>query len=137
MPPQEQVLYEFEGFVLDPARRLLTRDGAPVALPPKALATLLVLVEQHGRVVDKEELLQAVWPDAFITEATLTQNIFRLRKTLGEEAGDHRFIVTVPGRGYSFVADLRRMEPLRLLGAHRAGGVAITQRTDVAADHHG
>ncbi len=110
MPPQEQVLYEFEGFALDPVRRLLTREGEPVPLPPKALATLLVLVERHGRVVDKEEILQAVWPDAFITDATLTQNIFRLRKTLGEEAGEHRFIVTVPGRGYSFVAELRRRE---------------------------
>lgn len=108
MSQQEPVLYEFEGFVLDPARRLLTRDGEPVPLPPKALATLLVLVERHGRVVDKEEILQTVWPDTFITEATLTQNVFRLRKALGEEAGEHRFIVTVPGRGYSFVADLRR-----------------------------
>jgi len=107
MPQQEQVLYEFEGYVLDPARRLLTRAGEPVPLPPKALATLLVLVERHGQVVDKEEILQKVWPDTFITEATLTQNVFRLRKTLGEEAGEHRFIVTVPGRGYSFVADLR------------------------------
>jgi eukaryotic-like serine/threonine-protein kinase len=110
MSPQEQVLYEFEGFVLDPVRRLLTRDGEAVPLPPKAVATLLVLVERHGRVVDKEELFQTVWPDTFITEATLTQNVFRLRKALGEEAGEHRFIVTVPGRGYSFVADLRRRE---------------------------
>lgn len=110
MSQQEQVLYEFEGFVLDPVRRLLTRDGQPVPLPPKAVATLLVLVERHGRVVDKEELFQMVWPDTFITEATLTQNVFRLRKALGEEAGEHRFIVTVPGRGYSFVADLQRRE---------------------------
>ncbi len=110
MSQQEQVLYEFEDFVLDPVRRLLTRGGEAVPLPPKALATLLVLVERHGRVVDKEELFQAVWPDAFITEATLTQNVFRLRKALGEEAGEHRFIVTVPGRGYSFVAELRHRE---------------------------
>ena len=112
MSQQEQVLYEFEGFVLDPVRRLLTREGGEaVPLPPKAVATLLVLVERHGRVVEKEELFQSVWPDTFITEATLTQNVFRLRKALGEEAGEHRFIVTVPGRGYSFVADLRRREP--------------------------
>jgi DNA-binding winged helix-turn-helix (wHTH) protein/tetratricopeptide (TPR) repeat protein len=111
MSQQEQVLYEFEGFVLDPVRRLLTREGEAVPLPPKAVATLLVLVERHGRVVEKEELFQSVWPDTFITEATLTQNVFRLRKALGEEAGEHRFIVTVPGRGYTFVADLRRREP--------------------------
>lgn len=105
------LLYEFEGFLLDPVRRVLTREGTPVPLPPKALATLLVLVERSGEVVEKEELLQIIWPDTFITEATLTQNIFRLRKALGEEAGEHRFIVTVPGRGYSFVADLHRAEP--------------------------
>lgn len=108
---QEPELFEFEGFVLDPARRLLIREGETVSLPPKAVATLLVLVERHGQVVDKEELLEKVWPDTFITEATLTQNVFRLRKALGEEAGEHRFIVTVPGRGYSFVADLRPMAP--------------------------
>jgi len=87
------------------------REGETVPLPPKALATLLVLVERHGEVVEKEELLQTIWPDTFITEATLTQNVFRLRKALGEEAGEHRFIVTVPGRGYSFVAELQRPEP--------------------------
>ena len=106
--PQEQEekgFYEFERFRLDPSRRLLLREGEPVSLPPKALATLMALLERRGEVVGKDELLQEVWPDTFISEATLTQNIFRLRKALGEEAGEHRFIVTVPGRGYSFVAD--------------------------------
>jgi DNA-binding winged helix-turn-helix (wHTH) protein/tetratricopeptide (TPR) repeat protein len=111
MPRQDRELYEFEGFVVDPYRRLLTRDGEPVPLPPKALATLVALLDRHGQVVDKEELIQTVWPDTFITEATLTQNVFRLRKALGEEAGEHRFIVTIPGRGYSFVADVRRRAP--------------------------
>lgn len=104
MPQEEQGFYEFEQFHLDPSRRLLLRQGEPVPLPPKALATLMALLERRGEVVGKDELLQLVWPDTFISEATLTQNIFRLRKALGEEAGEHRFIVTVPGRGYSFVA---------------------------------
>ncbi len=108
--PTERFLYEFEGFVLDPVRRLLTQQGTVVPLPPKALATLAVLVERRGQVVEKEELFQLIWPDTFITEATLTQNVFRLRKALGEEAGEHRFIVTVPGRGYCFVAEVRRVE---------------------------
>ncbi|HJX29131.1 MAG TPA: tetratricopeptide repeat protein, partial [Thermoanaerobaculia bacterium] len=112
MPRQDRELYEFEGFVVDPYRRLLTRDGEPVPLPPKALATLVALLERHGQVVEKEELIQTVWPDTFITEATLTQNVFRLRKALGEEAGEHRFIVTIPGRGYSFVAAVRRRAPV-------------------------
>src|SRR4028118_2190097 len=112
MPRQDRELYEFEGFVVDPYRRLLTRDGEPVPLPPKALATLVALLERHGQVVEKEELIQTVWPATFITEATLTQNVFRLRKALGEEAGEHRFIVTIPGRGYSFVAAVRRRAPV-------------------------
>jgi DNA-binding winged helix-turn-helix (wHTH) protein/tetratricopeptide (TPR) repeat protein len=111
IPRQDRELYEFEGFVVDPYRRLLTRDGEPVPLPPKALATLVALLDRHGQVVEKEELIQTVWPDTFITEATLTQNVFRLRKALGEEAGEHRFIVTIPGRGYSFVANVRRRAP--------------------------
>lgn len=111
MPRQDRELFEFEGFVVDPYRRLLTRDGEPVPLPPKALATLVALLDRHGQVVEKEELIQTVWPDTFITEATLTQNVFRLRKALGEEAGEHRFIVTIPGRGYSFVAEVRRRAP--------------------------
>lgn len=111
MPRQDRELFEFEGFVVDPYRRLLTKDGEPVPLPPKALATLVALLDRHGQVVEKEELIQTVWPDTFITEATLTQNVFRLRKVLGEEAGEHRFIVTIPGRGYSFVAEVRRRAP--------------------------
>jgi eukaryotic-like serine/threonine-protein kinase len=109
------LLYEFEEFALDPVRRVLTRQGETISLPPKAVATLLVLVERHGQVVEKDELFQTVWPHTFISEATLTQNIFRLRKTLGEEAGEHRFIVTVPGRGYSFVAEVRPVEAARPL----------------------
>lgn len=107
-PPHD--LYEFGSFRLDTARRLLLRDGEPVPLTPKAFSTLLALIERHGQVIDKDDLIQTVWPNAFITEATLTQNIFRLRKALGEGAGDNRFIVTVPGQGYSFVADVRRVE---------------------------
>lgn len=110
MSGQPHDLYEFGPYRLDTSRRLLLRDGAPVPLTPKAFSTLLALIERRGQVVGKDELIQTVWPNAFITEATLTQNIFRLRKTLGEGAGDNRFIVTVPGQGYSFVADVRRVE---------------------------
>ncbi|HEX7181479.1 MAG TPA: tetratricopeptide repeat protein [Thermoanaerobaculia bacterium] len=110
MSGQTHSLYEFGSFRLDTTRRLLLRDGEPVPLTPKAFSTLLALIERHSQVIDKDDLIQTVWPNAFITEATLTQNIFRLRKALGEEAGDNRFIVTVPGQGYSFVADVRRVE---------------------------
>lgn len=111
MSRQDKEFYEFGLFRLDPLKRVLLHGAEPVPLTPKAFSTLLALVERHGEVVEKDKLIDLVWPDTFITEATLTQNIFRLRKALGEGAGDHRFIVTVPGRGYSFVAEVRRVEP--------------------------
>src|SRR3984885_13096392 len=94
--------FEFGDFRLDPGRRLLSRANQPLQLQPKAFDTLLALVQNSGRVVTKEELMKLVWPDAFVEESNLTQNIFVLRKTLGETAGGHRFIVTVPGRGHRF-----------------------------------
>jgi DNA-binding winged helix-turn-helix (wHTH) protein/tetratricopeptide (TPR) repeat protein/TolB-like protein len=102
----ERYLYEFEEFRVDPVRRRLIRHGEPVPLTPKAFAILLILIEKRGEVVEKEALIQKVWPDTFVTEANLTQNVSALRKALGERAGDSRFVVTVPGRGYSFVADI-------------------------------
>jgi DNA-binding winged helix-turn-helix (wHTH) protein/tetratricopeptide (TPR) repeat protein/TolB-like protein len=111
MSRQEKGFYEFGSFRLDPVKRVLRRGEDLVPLTPKAFSTLLALVERQGEVVEKDTLIQLVWPDTFITEATLTQNVFRLRKALGEGAGDHRFIVTVPGRGYSFVAEVHRVEP--------------------------
>jgi eukaryotic-like serine/threonine-protein kinase len=111
MSRQEKGFYEFGPFRLDPVKRALRRGEGLVPLTPKAFSTLLALVERQGEVVEKDTLIQLVWPDTFITEATLTQNVFRLRKALGEGAGDHLFIVTVPGRGYSFVAEVHRVEP--------------------------
>jgi TolB-like protein/DNA-binding winged helix-turn-helix (wHTH) protein/Tfp pilus assembly protein PilF len=97
---------EFGPFRLDTVRRLLLRDEAVVALPPKAFDTLLALVENCDRVLEKSELMTAVWPDSFVEEANLTQTVSILRKALGERAGEHRYIVTVPGRGYRFVASV-------------------------------
>lgn len=98
--------FEFGPFRLDTVRRLLLRDEAVVALPPKAFDTLLVLVENCDRLLEKSELMTAVWPDSFVEEANLTQTVSILRKALGERAGEHRYIVTVPGRGYRFVASV-------------------------------
>jgi DNA-binding winged helix-turn-helix (wHTH) protein/tetratricopeptide (TPR) repeat protein/TolB-like protein len=107
---KERVLYEFDAFRVDPVRRLLSRDGEPVAVTPKAFSILLALLEKPGEVVEKTDLLERVWPGAFVTEANLTQNIFSLRKCLGERANDNRYIVTVPGQGYSFAGELRRID---------------------------
>lgn len=102
----ERSLYEFGGFRVDPVRRRLLRSQEQVPLTPKAFSILMVLLERRGQVVEKEELIQAVWPDTYVTEANLTQNVSSLRKALGERANEHRYVVTVPGRGYSFVADV-------------------------------
>ncbi|HEV7785383.1 MAG TPA: winged helix-turn-helix domain-containing protein, partial [Thermoanaerobaculia bacterium] len=102
----ERSLYEFGGFRVDPVRRRLLRSQEQVPLTPKAFSILLILLERRGGVVEKEELIQMVWPDTYVTEANLTQNISSLRKALGERANEHRYVVTVPGRGYSFVADV-------------------------------
>ena len=99
--------YSFGPFLLDPAERVLLHKGHAVALPPKALETLLVLVEKHGHVTEKAELLQRVWPNTFVEEATLTQNIFTLRKALGDSPDGHEYIETIPRRGYRFVAPVK------------------------------
>lgn len=101
-------LYQFGPFHLDPVSRLLLRQGEPVPLMPKAFEMLLVLVENSGRVMEKAELMNALWPDSFVEEANLTVNVSALRKALGESPNQHRYIVTVPGRGYKFVAGVRQ-----------------------------
>ncbi len=97
-------LYRFGSFDLDAEQRLVRRDGAKIALPPKAFDLLLYMVRNPLRLVTKEELLKAVWPDSFVEEGNLSQNIFLLRKALTTGADDSRCIVTIPGRGYQFAS---------------------------------
>jgi TolB-like protein/Flp pilus assembly protein TadD len=102
MSEAEIVSYEFGPFRLDMQRYLLICSGEPIQLSPKALKTLLVLIENRERVVRKDELLKSIWPDAHVEESNLAQNIFVIRKVLAE--GDNeRYIVTIPGTGYRFV----------------------------------
>ena len=108
----ERRLYEFGDFRLDASERLLSRRGVTVPLTPKAIDLLLALVEQPGRLLDKEALLKTVWPDTFVEENNLADNIFKLRRVLGEGENGPRFIETVPKRGYRFVADVRTAGPL-------------------------
>src|ERR1700685_2574532 len=95
-----KVLYEFGPFRVDPDKETLVRGGELVPLTPKTFQILLVLVRHNREVVTKDDLMRTVWPDTFVEEANLSRNIFMLRKALGETAQDHRYIVTVPGRGY-------------------------------------
>ncbi|HEX8685949.1 MAG TPA: winged helix-turn-helix domain-containing protein, partial [Pyrinomonadaceae bacterium] len=106
--PTDRV-YEFGPFRLHPLRRVLVREGRAVALTGKVFDTLLVLVERRGRVLAKDELMAALWPDTAVEENNLTQHVSMLRKALGERAGGHRYVVTVPGRGYSFVEPVREV----------------------------
>ena len=99
--------YEFDGFRLDASKRLLFNGDEPVALMPKAFDILLYLVERAGTVADKDEIMSAIWPDTVVEENNLTQNISALRRALGEKHRENRFIATVPGRGYKFVAEVR------------------------------
>ncbi len=92
---------------MDPDKQVLLREGQPVAVTPKAFETLLVLVRRSREVVTKEELLSTVWPDSFVEEANLSQNIFMLRKALGDTLEERAYIVTLPGRGYRFAAPVR------------------------------
>src|SRR5207247_4419075 len=106
----EGVTYEFGPFRFDSVERVLARDGIAVPLAPKVIETLLVLVERAGHLVTKEELLAKVWPDTFVDESNLAQNVFRLRRLLGGES-DQIYIETVPRRGYRFVQAVRRATP--------------------------
>jgi len=99
--------YEFGPYRLNTAERLLLRDGERVALPPKAFETLVVLLERHGRLVEKEELMKAVWPDSYVEEANLTNYVSTLRKALGEGQNGQSYIETVPKRGYRFMAAVK------------------------------
>jgi len=108
MPHTDISYYEFGQYRLDPAERVLTRDGEAVSLTPKATETLLVLLRNAGQLVSKETLMREVWPDTFVEESNLTQNIFILRRVLGDDGNGVKYIETVSRRGYRFVAAVRR-----------------------------
>lgn len=102
--------YEFGPYRLSLAQRVLTRDGEIISLTPKATEILVLLVENAGQLLEKDDLLKEVWPDTFVEEANLTQNIFTLRRALGDERSGPRYIETVSRRGYRFVAEVRVCE---------------------------
>ncbi|HET6671624.1 MAG TPA: winged helix-turn-helix domain-containing protein [Pyrinomonadaceae bacterium] len=125
-------IYEFGPFRVDALRRILVREGTQVRLPAKAFEILLILLEERGRLVEKDELMRRVWADSVVEESNLTVNMSALRKSLTENPGEHRYVVTVPGRGYQFVADVRQPEveanpPTTALGVETDRARAETQ----------
>ena len=132
-------LYEFSGFQLDTGKRVLRRlDGTPVPLTPRVFDTLLYMVEHHDSVLDKERIMAVVWPDSIVEENNLAQAISKLRQVFGETPGSHSYIVTVPGRGYRFVAEVKgRATPPATRQHEVAGGtqaVAETEAERVSAE---
>jgi TolB-like protein/DNA-binding winged helix-turn-helix (wHTH) protein len=113
---REQGLYQFGPFVLDPARRALSRDGIRIKLPERLFDALLYLVVNQGRLVERDELVQAVWTDRAVGESNLGQAIFALRKVLKASGGADSYIITVPSRGFRFA------EPVRFEAAQPESG---------------
>ena len=103
-------IYRFEGFLVDPAERLLWDGREPVSMPPKAFDTLVYMVRNPGRLLSKDELLKELWPDTFVEEVNLAVHVSTLRKVLGDSTQEPKFIETVAGRGYRFVCGVERVE---------------------------
>jgi TolB-like protein/DNA-binding winged helix-turn-helix (wHTH) protein/Tfp pilus assembly protein PilF len=131
MPQKTKGVFDFGRFRVDPVERVLLADGHPVSLTPKAFDTLLELLENSGHLLEKDELLKRVWPDTFVEEGTLVQNISTLRRVLGEAPDGSAYIETIPRRGYRFAGAVRKTQfepkaeenfpPVPIVTAQRAG----------------
>jgi len=115
MSKADSRFYNFGSFRVDAQKRLVWREDECVPLTPKAFDVLCMLVQNAGQAIGKEQLMQAVWPDSYVEESNLTQTVFMLRKALGETP-DQRYILTVQGKGYRFVADVVEIPREQLTG---------------------
>src|SRR5689334_23356712 len=109
MSRQINHFYEFGEFRLNTSERLLERCGKEVPLSPKVFDLLLVLVRNHGRIVDKDQLMTEVWPETFVEETNLKVYVSTLRKILGDGQSGHKYIETLPKRGYRFVTQIAEL----------------------------
>jgi DNA-binding winged helix-turn-helix (wHTH) protein/predicted Zn-dependent protease len=132
MATGRKVLYEFGPFRVDPDKQVLLREDQHVPITPKAFETLLILVRHSREDISKDELMKALWPDAFVEEANLSQNIFMLRKALGDTPEDRRYIVTLPGRGYRFAEQVRTvaLDVEDLVIESRSRKTVVVEQTD-------
>ena len=127
-------LFRFSEFELDVSKRLLLRNGEPIWLNPKTLDLLVVLIESRGEVLTKDTLLEKVWPDQIIEEGNLKVHVSALRKAFHQIGNDHRFIVTVPGRGYSFVADLENFSNDEVVVETHRYSTIVTEKSEDMVD---
>jgi TolB-like protein len=137
MPEEARPVYRFGPFLLDVADRSLKRDGVSISLTPKVFDLLVALVEQAGRLVEKDVLLKKVWPDVAVEEGNLTKGVFSLRQLLDPEAGS-AFIETIPKRGYRFVAPVTTESTLAAVSAESGvialdNSIAVMPFTDMSA----
>jgi len=128
---EDDHVFEFGPFVLDPFAQALARDGRDIPLAPKAFAVLLVLVRNAGRLVTKDEFIQEVWPDVFVEEQNVSLNIHLARKAVGDDKDNPTYIATVARRGYRFVAPVIKKD--RAASWANAGGVAFETHLEVPA----
>ena len=137
MEQPETFIYEFDDFRVDTGRRLLLgRESRPLPLTPKAFDTLIFLVQHADVVLAKETLMRAIWADTAVEENNLNQCISVLRRALGEKRGENRYIVTVPGRGYRFVAPVhKRKPPLIASSAEPITSIAVLPFQPLARDN--
>ena len=124
--------YRFGEFTLDADQKVLLRHGKPLLLAPKVLETLLTLVQNSGRIIEKEELMTRLWPDTFVEDSNLTYTIVQLRKTLGDDARHPRYIETVPKRGYRFIVDVEEV-----LSDTQVAGVGLIEGEQARAGRSG
>jgi TolB-like protein len=127
--PHNNLCYEFGPYQLNVNTRLLKRSGETISLTPKAAEILVLLITRAGQLVEKDELLKEIWPDTFVEEANLSQNIFYLRKALGDERVEPRYIETVTRRGYRFIASVKVVEAEE---NHLSNGIHVNNRPVVA-----
>ena len=125
-------LYEFGPYKMDADRRLVNRNGETLRLTGRAFDTLLVLIRNRDRVLGKEELMKTLWPDSFVEEVNLAQNVSALRKALGESPGENLYIATIPGRGYRFVGQVQEPQDAAeiIIERHTHTQIVIQEETD-------
>lgn len=129
MDAQSRKIYQFGSFRLDAAEHLLLRANKPVALTPKAFEVLLHLIERRGHLVEKEELMRAVWGDSFVEEANVARAVWALRKALGENGNGGKYIQTVPKHGYRFIAETAEIPIDEISGENEDVKPAADNRT--------